>query len=578
MQGDLYKQQQQEELHIQQDQEQLQRQEQLLAAPQEMVEGAAHLEASQATMAAQQLQAPVTEEQQASMGKFQRRREKRKAKKEYKERDRLEKEEIARQATLESSVVDGISKEEAEEHGVASFHHTLTEEKARVVVKHANGFLYAKPNGDGTAELKPTLPETLTVVKNGKAKQVQFRRNVNLINRLLARRCLDEKGKLREGALEFFRELAESFASLSGELAEANWNDHLNEIVDDQFAPIVREEYPPETAPQVVADLKNFFLMTQSCSGDAFASPMSAPEIYKAWQNFVESCDATETPLNERLAAVRRAMQAENQAKGAQALPDDELESEIQEKLDAVTAMYADAYTARAELHLLRDINLDTKDVALPNACSANGAFIDRVFKLQDANRRSFFQYNTSSFVSSHPLQALQWALKYPPTTYSKKEKEQLDDAISALTLPEGSAEQWKHVTSYLEKTSGFKKDDPKTSVLKQFKETLIQNLSSITANSRKYLYHVAGHIGTMKDHTGITLETFAAETTQLTVSPITTHIAVGRYMLDKNGAPIGMTQYYDHDVALPDAQEIALAKVKDEVNGHRLPGDAPPR
>ena len=39
MQGDLYKQQQQqEELHIQQEQEQLQRQEQLLAAPQEMAE------------------------------------------------------------------------------------------------------------------------------------------------------------------------------------------------------------------------------------------------------------------------------------------------------------------------------------------------------------------------------------------------------------------------------------------------------------------------------------------------------------------------------------------------------------
>lgn len=572
MQGDLYKQQQQqqEELHIQQEQEQLQRQEQLLAAPQEMAEDAAHLEASQATMAAQQLQTPVTEEQQASMGKFQRRREKRKAKKEYKERDRLEKEEIARQATLESSVVDGISKEEAEEHGVASFHHTLTEEKARVVVKHANGFLYAKPNGDGTAELKPTLPEKMTLY----GKEIEVRKNFNLLNRLLARSVIDENGQLKEGAEEFISEFSFSAfkdlpmsAGTNGPAIEANMREVISRLFNAPEDSLLQADgYDEETAARMCEELADFLSHTRVTIPGGTGYLMGIGEISDAWTSFIRSCTITQTPLQEKLASVTKGMILEN---GTKELTNDKLEQMTEQKRNAVISLYSDAAKAHAELMKLRNIDINGQDVALVNACSANADFFCFLTRLQRHGSKSLGKcvYETKSYVEAHPLETARWLANQPEGSLTKEEREKAEQIALILTMP--------NVQGQINSAAAFIGEDrPNETSMERFHKAAYEFLERKSHSARKYEYHQGGIIGTMEKGTVvITLETFAAESSQLTASPITQHIAVGLYKIPKNG-PDGMAEYYNHDNPLPDEMSALLSDTNYKMKNGSLPGD----
>ena len=83
-----------------------------------------------------------------------------------------------------------------------------------------------------------------------------------------------------------------------------------------------------------------------------------------------------------------------------------------------------------------------------------------------------------------------------------------------------------------------------------------------------KYDYHEAGNAGTMGDGTAITVEAFAAETTQFVVSPLTTHSAVGLYRQGQKG----MIGYYQEDDPLPGNAEMeAYIKAKQDLSGNRV-------
>ena len=110
---------------------------------------------------------------------------------------REHKEELKEEAvrrTEGESVVSGVSREDWKRHGGASYHYTLPAAQAYDTVGRSNGFLYAKPCGDGLCELRPTLPETVEI----DGKKIPFRRTYNLFIKAFMHSVLDENGDLRK--------------------------------------------------------------------------------------------------------------------------------------------------------------------------------------------------------------------------------------------------------------------------------------------------------------------------------------------------------------------------------------------
>ena len=550
MQGDLYRQQQQQEaLHIQQDQEQLQQQEQLLAAPQEMVEGAAHLEASQAAMAAPQLHTPVTEEQQASLGKFQRRRlrreekarerqKKKDAQKEYEERDRLERETMARQATMDACTVKGLSQEQMQTHGVASFCQTLTEEEAQKVVEAANGFLYAKPNGDGTAQLKATLPEKAELVveydRNGKAARtvtMDFRKNFNLFQKLVVRAMLDETGAPTP---ERFLEISDYFSLVSVK-RPAEARSFFSSLVEGEVfsSELSKMGYSGRALAKTKRELLDFLVGTCIIrDGCCFSTLGNNQSMGSGMGGTLNRLTLARTrPLSAYVDETARRLKE-------QGLPDDAIDREIND----IISCYADSELARVELMKLRDLDIDSPDVALVNVCSDNSNMLNGFAKLlkRPSDTCKELTYQLGDNIFSDVPRAAAWVASRPPSFWerAKYKRERILELTSALSI-QSEAERAQALQRLFQNSTGDLDTICKSELMMFFQDYGI------------YPAHRAMQVGLLNG-SPITLETYAAIGGQYAAVPITQRIGVGLY----KGGPQGFQSFYNQESWLMDQRQ----------------------
>lgn len=231
-------------------------------------------------------------------------------------------------------------------------------------------------------------------------------------------------------------------------------------------------------------------------------------------------------------------------------------------KIRGIYSLYADADEAVRELLAIRDMDSDSQEVPLPNACSANSVFYHDVSVglLNRDNAR--LQYMTRDHTKTDPQMHIDYILAHA------EELEEDETAREKLTA------KVKAIAEELKKGKGD------ASVLSEADIDELQKWSIEKNAAAKYIYHEAAQVGQTKDGETYTVEGFAAETRQYMVSPFSLHHAVGKYhgkiTIDqklKVAQSEGMVGYYDRDNPLPSDEDKILAELKEQLAGGTLPG-----
>ena len=506
------------------------------------------------------------ERQRRRQAEEQRRQEELRIQREREEAEAQRQEELRRRAeemTQASSVTRGVSPEDWARHGGASYHYTLRTEEAQRIVEASNGCIYAKPVAEGLVELRATLPEKVKI----DGREIHFRRSYNLMMKVIAGNILDENGKVLDGAQEFANKLSEGMST-----------DNLDELsasMRDLLFPGIRKLYSSKSKAEGAYKEVSAMIRGMNYGSQCHGLPR---EILNAFCGFVgdlNGMDAThfigqKKRLQQQLQKevdlgamspeeMRQALDVlsvpellERKNRMQKAMQEDGYsEEEQQQMLKNVTSMYADLDSAKLEFMRMREMDINSKEVFLPNACSANGAFFKALHKLRTGQEQDFVLYDTHEHFYAYRMEHVNYALHHVPKEHQEDVK-RLEDVKSKLERNEK---------------------------LTRGEEGLILRYSK---PNWKYEYHVAANIGQVDDMQ-LTIEEFAAETVQYAVSPFSTESAIGLYRGnahrdDLRGAPRlvsdGMIAYYNHDNPMPSDEAMPLANTKITMLKQALPGD----
>jgi len=179
----------------------------------------------------------------------------------------------------------------------------------------------------------------------------------------------------------------------------------------------------------------------------------------------------------------------------------------------------------------LRNLDPDSQDVPLPNACSANSCFQERRRVLAGKNKETEILYETSSHTEKNLEQHIQYVIdnadwiakrfEYNENTKNTMIKDMKDNLKKVRELKE-KAESGQELS-----------EKEKEQMNKIVNEVNGITISNVAKSPGKYTYHKVGVVGVLgngEDRITYTIETFAAEAKQYVVSPFTNNVAIGRY------------------------------------------------
>lgn len=496
------------------------------------------------------------------------------------ERRRI-REEKALEKTMQGSVVPNVSVEEWKRNGGASFHHILPAGEALQVVEDSHGYLYAKDVGDGLMELHHTIPETIELTINGEKKEYPLRRNYNLLIKCIAAQMVDENGNMYRD-----KEKVDHMWDLYDKLARAASKVRIDSGFVDVLLKSMRVLFENEQkAINETINMCEFFKdMMKASKTDNFILPL---EIVKNYGNFIQMFgSAGDTSYNLHIEKLRKELLTDpNRTETEEEIelilkqiPNvslteqkaqlvERMESEgcsqemIYKYVNALASFHADMDATAMDLLDIRNMDIHTKDVPLPNACSANAVFYDNLSQLRGKNMEIML-YETESHAQERPREELEYILANLQNSKKFKENEEKLKEIERRCL------------------------DVNYEVTEE--EQMI--ISDTASSEYKYSYHQAAQVGTSADGTVTTCETFAAETTQAMVSPFIRKSAVGRYkgrvwyketkyvqdMKELCGSNIkindGMKGYYNHDNPFP-ADDDIRAELKEDFLKNSIEG-----
>ena len=449
--------------------------------------------------------------------------------------------EAAQEYSKDTSVVKGLTQEQMERSGFVSTHFTMLKQDAQAFITAGNGFLYAKDFSGDLVELRPTLPQTVTI--DGKAYRLRY--NYNLLIKSIVNRILDRKGNLRADAREYASALSMAFANPSyidldaREKVEAYCKEQIEKFIVPTAEQLVDDGDLGDFADQMAKIMSKTSVIGGGACRNIGMFPTDA--LSEALENFVTRMEKMKVPITTRKEQIRKAMRAQGASGDA-----------IQAKIRALDSLYHDAEEAMKQFRRLKDLDLDGQDVALPNTCVCTGDFYEQIGAafLQSPQKKLRYDYapNIAAHVRENP-QAI--------VTYLKRKV----DGIEAEGHPLHA--QLAQVEEHL-KTGKDALTQEDFDFLSEHAD--VQDL--------KYLTHVAANVGVMPDGRNLIVESYAPTYSQYTVSPFTTQSAVGVYRDGENG----MREYYKHDNPFPDKDEFRLiAETMEELIRGNLPGDQAP-
>lgn len=453
-----------------------------------------------------------------------------------------------------AGIVSGVEAETWERYGGCSLHQTLLADEAASIVQQSKGFLYAVPAENGLAELRPTLPETIRIKVKGVEKEVPLRRSYNLMVKSLTALLIDENGRVNidseaekiSGGLEAYApEFADAIRKGMGKLfADAKQAEkHVQEVL--------------ELTRAIQDGTGLFLLMSEMQRGYSnlvkllqFTDDHYTSHLIR-WKQEMEQQNMPREEIRQQLTQIPNDVLVKHQQRVEEALRQ---EGRPQEEIDAyrktLASFYADIIPAVEEMQNIRKMDIDTLDVPLMNACSSNAMIIKAIGEMR-GEKRLPVEYLLQEHLNEHLREDvdIMWA---------RREEIQKDIVPQLGAIKEALDANPDYVPSEKEK---------------QFLQQLVSALG-------KFAYHFAGNACETDDGKMVTVETFAAETTQAVVAPFTQHAAVGVYKGEKNVLSSrvihheGMIRYYNGDHALATGLEVFMSNIKEDFIGRALPGD----
>ncbi len=484
----------------------------------------------------------------------------------------------ARDETMKNGIVPGVTKEEWDQSGGASYHHLMSIEEAKQAAEASGGFLYyVEKEGSNMAEVRTTIPEKADI---GGQKDFPLRRTYNQMMKLLLGVLFqtDEEGRttVREQDELKFHQMANN---LSDNLID--WSDlkARKAFLDMLYGPAA--EMYGEEADAVLTNIGTFMdNLVDNDRGYVFSE------------------------LGGNFTALVRLPMALNGMKDLGDPPEGGEKAEEEKRLRETARQ--DAEETLAEIGGILTMKDDEIDVPLPNQCSANHSLMKALRPSIGMKHTSGVYHEMQHLFTERPLKGIKYLLECFPDlrqdfksgkmhreylaylaqgfyalavyllgTEVKEDtayKEALEKWSENLKSVAGTSEetlknlQGKALENALEtilnqlqppsaidellarpelsdealrKRSGDEVEDAlklDASKLDASKLDVVSNLISMLAQTDylKYDYHVLPIMGMMPDGTVITSETFAAETKQYMVSPLTrSHKSVGHYNMD---------------------------------------------
>jgi len=487
--------------------------------------------------------------------------------------------EKALKRTAQGSVVKEVSEEVWKTNGGASFHYTLPAGEALQMVEESHGYLYAEDVGAGLMELHHTIPETIELEIKGEKKEYPLRRNYNLLIKCIVTQMIDENGNMYQDEAHKKQMSELQYQLFRAASKESMDFEFVNAIKDSVRLLFESEEEADAEAEQMCEFLRNmtaasktgnFILSTEifvnlgrfiqfyEAAGDT-SYDIRIDRLRKEWAADPEQ---TETPeeIEKILKQIPNVSLTEQRERLIEVMKEEGYEQEkIDKYVEALVSFHADMDAVAMDLLDIRNMDIQSIDVPLPNACSANACFYDNLSQLR-SRELGIMLYETRSHVEEFPRQELARILKNPQMFSKFKGNEARLREIAARCL------------------------DEKYELTKEELDVIL-----VTAyEAYKYSYHQAAQIGESSDGTVTTCETFAAETTQAMVAPFVRRAAIGRYKgsvreektaLEKErGSKVklceGMIHYYNQDDPLPQEEDLR-AELKEVFLHQMLPGAA---
>ena len=489
-------------------------------------------------------------------------------------------EEQAKERTMHSGIVPGVSAEDWARHGGASEHYTLPASQAYKIVESSKGFLYAKPVSNGLCELRPTLPETVEIGD----EKIPLRRCYTLFVKAMMRGAFDDNGELKPGVEDFAGDVSYCLSSASG-LQSQPLREDLKRLLGGPL-----EEILDGDAQQVEKTLHQIHKLMTTSSGQTFPP-------YEIMKAFYESIDRLKNAgdgatLSVQFDQFRKELEKRNtppeeieKIMAAQVNPallkrvyrmkeaflgenvEGPLTKEQSEEIESVYSLYADLDTAMREMMAIRNMDPDSPDVPLPNACSAHANFIAGIRKDWFGDDAPRFGYDVENHLVTHPLEHIDYCLKHPDHLGANGDsKEKILEKVGAMS----------------QRLRTMQKQGETPVLTPEEQRYLLMLTITGEGAPSKYVYHEMANLGKTKDGMSITSEGFAAETKQYMVSPFSRKHAVGLYYGSDEYIPTarkivnsGTVAYYNHDNPLPQEKDALLADLKQRMSQNDLPGGA---
>lgn len=447
------------------------------------------------------------------------------------------------------NIVPNASEQVQQQYGNALTKRVVPIEEGTKYVHASKGLLYLKPVGEGLVEVRPTIPKEIMI----DGKNYPMRKDYLTFIRVISKGLFDDQGNMREDARTLSGDINYYFGPyiISTRFSD---KDALRNSLEAGFTEELMDEIKKELggdeqAEEFKARMKEYFIKTSYGSssdgrtGDVGGIGMIPREILESVENLVVNRQyLLHTVAN--ITSVKDKLRQDGAS-----------EKEIDEYIAGINKMLSDSNASVEEFVALRDLPLDGEEVPLPQACSANAKFYERMTMLvNNGETLGNLRYDIEVYFQDKP-----------------------DEVFANM-----EAEIAKRKAAGID-TKDFEKDYERMKLecegntisgFPPFSSNSIGLIKQYLTERLKYVEHYAGLVGNIGEDE-LTVEMFAPETTVFAVSPFSTHCATGKY---RKGLE-GMEGYYNADKGIAsEEKDIVLGRVNSHLKRSNVPGVPPMR
>ncbi len=438
----------------------------------------------------------------------------------------------------ENILCSAMTDEDWDKTGGCSYNYVLNVKDAKRIEEKSGGFLAAtrlKPEdgevpATGVRVMRPSLPEKMVV----DGEEISVRRNYNLVMKTYINLLTNPDGSYNTYAER--DKITFTFERITSLMIQCS-DDELIDAVDEFKALFV---------PKMTEILKEKYKGTEK----ELHAEEEAIGVCEDYVKMIRNTERMTLVPNE--VAIANSIDTLNRL--VRVRPD-QLIAKIKEMpftgrkptnleiVKAVESIYDDVDNCHKALKQIRDMDIDSKEVPIPNSCSANGPFVNYIQNLgkeDPVNNNGI--YLSMYYIYEKPELVRQYLIKNMDILASAANisTEQKEQYLLALTNMNFTGQYYTKFTE-VDKATALKEIDRDYSGFKKLKE--------IARRFSKYEYHMTSLVVNDKEDGVWTTEGFAAENTQVVVEPYTLHAGVGHYRGAMKASPDVVVNRNDYAV-----------------------------